>query len=195
MAANEGAGRSEALLRFWFGEGEESGRPRSFWFEKDGEVDREVRELFRGDYERAAVGELEGWKAAPRSCLALILLLDQVPRNIFREDPRSYATDSMAREAARSAVDAGFDAELLPVERWFVYLPFEHSESLEDQRRSVALFESLGGDEASVTVTYYARRHLEIIETFGRFPHRNRALGRESTSEEAAFLEEPGSSF
>ncbi|MDN5698114.1 MAG: DUF924 domain-containing protein, partial [Rubrobacter sp.] len=145
--------------------------------------------------ERAAAGELEHWKSGPRECLALILLLDQVPRNIFREDARSYATDALAREAASHAVDSGFDSELAKVERWFVYLPFEHSETLEDQLRSVELFEALGDDEGSVNVTYYARRHLEIVERFGRFPHRNRVLGRESTPEEAEFLEEPGSSF
>lgn len=195
MTVSDSVRGAQTLLRFWFGEGEEYGSPRSFWFEKSPEVDREIRERFYEDHERAASGGLERWKADPRSCLAFILLLDQVPRNIFRDDPRAYATDPMAREAARSAVEAGFDAGLLPVERWFLYLPFEHSESMEDQRRSVELFESLGGDEASVDVTYYARRHLEIIERFGRFPHRNRALGRESTSEEAAFLEEPGSSF
>lgn len=195
MASDEDNVRSGELLRFWFGEGSDHGSPRSFWFEKSEEVDREIRDRFLEDYERAAAGELEHWKSGPRECLALILLLDQVPRNIFREDARSYATDALAREAARHAVDNAFDSELAKVERWFVYLPFEHSEGLEDQLRSVELFEALGDDEDSVNVTYYARRHLEVIERFGRFPHRNRMLGRESTPEEAEFLEEPGSSF
>ena len=191
----EGNERAGGLLRFWFGEGEEYGSPRSFWFEKSEEVDREIRERFSEDHERAASGELEDWKSGPRECLALILLLDQVPRNIFREDARSYATDALAREAARHAIESGFDSELENVERWFVYLPFEHSEDMEDQRRSVELFEAMGGDGEDVDVAHYARRHLEIVERFGRFPHRNRVLGRESTPEEAEFLEEPGSSF
>lgn len=195
MSVSEGNERAGELLRFWFGEGEEYGSPRSFWFEKSDEVDRQLRERFSEDHERAATGELEDWKARPRECLALILLLDQIPRNIFREDARSYATDALAREAARHAIASGFDSELEEIERWFVYLPFEHSEDIEDQRRSVELFEALGDGEESVDVTYYARRHLEIIEQFGRFPHRNRVLGRESTPEEIEFLKEPGSSF
>lgn len=192
---SEGNERAGELLRFWFGEEDEYGGPRSFWFEKSDEVDRQIRERFLEDYERAAAGELENWKSGARECLALILLLDQVPRNIFREDAQSYATDALAREAARHAIESGFDSELENVERWFVYLPFEHSEGLEDQRRSVELFEALGESEGEVDVAQYARRHLEIVERFGRFPHRNRVLGRDSTPEEAEFLKEPGSSF
>lgn len=192
---SEDRARAGELLRFWFGEGEEYGASRSFWFEKSEEVDRRTRERFQDDHERAVAGELEEWKSAPRECLALVLLLDQVPRNIFREDAKSYAADTLAREAARHAVDSGFDSELEKVERWFVYLPFEHSEDLEDQRRSVALFEALGDDEESATVSHYARLHREIVERFGRFPHRNQVLGRESTPEEIEFLKEPGSSF
>lgn len=195
MSVSEGNERAGELLRFWFGEGEEYGKPRSFWFEKSDEVDRQIRERFSEDHEQAAAGELEDWKARPRECLALILLLDQVPRNIFREDARSYATDALAREAARHAIESGFAPELEEVERWFVYLPFEHSEDIEDQRRSVELFEALGSGGDDIDVAYYARRHLEIIERFGRFPHRNRVLGRESSPEEIEFLDEPGSSF
>lgn len=189
--------KAEEVLAFWFGrEGDPGyGERRDVWFAKDEDFDREVRERFADDYERAAEGDLDHWEDAPRSSLALILLLDQVPRNLFRGDPRSFATDDKALSAARRALERGFDGELEKVMRWFVYLPFEHSENLEDQHRSVGLFRSLGDDPDSAYVTDYALRHGEVVERFGRFPHRNEVLGRPSTPEEVEFLKEPGSAF
>ena len=176
----------EDVLRFWFG-GEDE--PREAWFRKDEEFDREIRDRFEGLYEDAASGALDGWRESAEGALALVIALDQFPRNMFRGDPRSYATDEKARETARYAVDRAFDRELPPVRRTFLYMPFMHSEDLEDQRRSVALFEGTGEAER------YAVRHKEIVERFGRFPHRNAVLGRTTTPEEAEFLKEPGSSF
>lgn len=184
--------RVEEILGFWFG-GEEG--YREVWFRKDEAFDREVRDRFAEDYERAAAGELDGWMSSPRGCLALILLLDQFPRNLFRGDPRAFATDEKARAVADHAVSTGLDRGLSPVERMFVYLPFEHSESVEDQRRSVELFLALDAELEAPEVLDYAVRHREVIERFGRFPHRNEVLGRASTPEEEEFLKEPGSSF
>lgn len=173
------------VLRFWFGDEDE---PREEWWRKDEEFDREIRDRFGALYEEAASGALDGWRETAEGSLALVIALDQFPRNMFRGDPRSYATDEKARETARYAVDRAFDRELSPVRRSFLYMPFMHSEDLEDQRRSVELFEGMdpGG---------YAIRHREIVERFGRFPHRNAVLGRDTTPEEAEFLREPGSSF
>lgn len=187
----------EEILKFWFGREDESGHGefRRAWFEKDPVFDEEIRSRFVTLHEMAARGELDGWKEEPRSCLALILLLDQFPRNMFRATARAFATDAKAREAADHAVRSGFDRKLSPVERLFVYLPFEHGESLEDQRRSVGLFRELAEETGSEELLGYAERHEEIIERFGRFPHRNEALGRETTEEEAEFLTTPGSSF
>ena len=123
-------------------------------------------------------------------------MLDQFPRNLFRDSPRAWATDALAREVARHALARGLDVTLPPVWRWFFYLPFEHSEDIHDQRLAVSLFEALVPQHPSGTeVLEYARRHHDIIARFGRFPHRNATLGRESTPEEVAFLQEPGSSF
>ncbi|MCA1717924.1 MAG: DUF924 domain-containing protein [Actinobacteria bacterium] len=185
------------ILDFWFGrEGEEGyGGFREAWFTKDPEFDREVRDRFEGAYEEAAAGRLEHWKDEARSCLALIILLDQFPRNMFRADPKTYAADDKAREAARHAVEHAYDRELPPYGRLFVYLPFEHSEDLEDQRLSVELFRGLAAEMGSEDLLGYAVRHLEIIERFGRFPHRNEILGRATTPEEAEFLRGPDSSF
>jgi uncharacterized protein (DUF924 family) len=185
------------ILDFWFGRegGEGYGEFREAWFTKDPEFDREVRDRFEGAYEEAAAGRLEHWKDEAQSCLALIILLDQFTRNMFRGDPKTYATDDKAREAARHAVEHAYDRELSPYGRLFVYLPFEHSEDLEDQRFSVELFRGLVAEMGSEDLLGYAVRHLEIIERFGRFPHRNEILGRVTTPEEAEFLRGPNSSF
>lgn len=184
--------RPEEILDFWFG-GEEGFREA--WFRRDEDFDREVRERFQEDYERATAGELDDWMASPRGTLALVLLLDQFPRNLFRDDPRAYATDGKARQVANHAVSTGLDRGLQPIERMFVYLPFEHSEDLEDQRRSVELFLTLDGDLENPEILDYALRHQRVIERFGRFPHRNEILGRATTPEEAAFLEGRGAPF
>src|SRR5215210_1033519 len=185
--------KADEVLDFWFGrEGEPGyGGFREEWFRKDPEFDREVRDRFEELQERAAAGDLDGWRQDARGCLALVILLDQFPRNMFRGDPRSYATDRKAQETAEYAVDHALDRELPEFQRAFLYMPFMHSENLEHQRRSVELFRAMGGSDSAG----YAVRHMEIIERFGRFPHRNEVLGRRTTPEEADFLTQPGSSF
>jgi uncharacterized protein (DUF924 family) len=188
--------RHRALLDFWFGAGTpEHLRPRAVWFAPDPVFDAEIRARSLDDWERASRGELADWQATREGCLAFVLLCDQVPRNVFRDDARAFSTDPLARAAARVALDRGDDRALAPVQRWFLYLPFEHSEDLADQRRAVALFEGLRGDPESAVAIDYAHRHLAVIERFGRFPHRNRALGRASTAEEEAFLRTVGAPF
>ena len=187
----------EEVLAFWFGrEGEEGyGEFREVWFSKDLHFDREIRDRFEAVYEEAAAGELEDWKDEARSCLALIVVLDQFSRNMFRGDARMYATDHLALAAARHATERAYDRELSRFQRVFAYLPFEHSEDLEDQRFSVELFRRLAEETGQEDLLVYAIQHLKIIERFGRFPHRNEILGRWTTPEEAEFLKEPGSSF
>lgn len=183
------------VLGFWFGQGVDYGKPRRDWFAKSGDFDAEIRRRFSFLHEAAAAGKLSDWQAEPTACLALVVVLDQFSRNIFRGSPQAFAADSLAREAAQRALSRGDDRAMLPVERMFLYLPFEHGESLEDQRRSCALMRPLADYPETADVYPYALRHLEIIERFGRFPHRNAALGRTSTPQEIAFLETPGSSF
>ena len=196
MPSEVGSAKAEEVLDFWFGrEGEPGyGEFREAWFRKDPEFDRALRERFQDLHEAAARGDLDAWRDEARTCLALVILLDQFPRNMFRGDPRSYATDRKAQEIAEYAVDRALDRELPTFQRMFLYMPFMHSEDLEHQRRSVELFRVLGGDEEGDS-SHYAVRHMEIIERFGRFPHRNEVLGRRTTPEEAEFLTQPGSSF
>ena len=181
------------VLRFWFGDPEPGAapEPREAWFKPSPEFDMEISDRFLADYERAAAGEMADLMADVEGCLALTILLDQFPRNMFRGTARAFAADGLALEAARHAVEHGLDLKLHPVQALFQYLPFEHSEDLEDQIRSVALFEALGNAEW----TDYAVRHRDIVARFGRFPHRNQALGRTSTPEEVDFLKGPNSSF
>ena len=186
---------AQEVLDFWFGHEDEPGYGefRGAWFRKDPGFDKLVRDRFEDLYEAAAAGDLDVWKEEARSCLALVIILDQFPRNMFRGDPRSYATDRKAQETAEYAVDRALDRELPEFQRMFLYMPFMHSEDLEHQRRSVELFRRLAGNETDSS--NYAVRHMEIIERFGRFPHRNEVLGRQTTPEEAEFLTQPGSSF
>jgi uncharacterized protein (DUF924 family) len=188
---------AHAILDFWFGRPGDPAYalPRAAWFRADAAFDRAVQERCGAHHDAAAAGRLESWAGTPLGSLALLILLDQVPRNLFRNTARAYATDLAARTLARVAVDTGFDRALTAVQRGFVYLPFEHSEVLDDQRRALALFEAVPDDPDRAASLAAARRHLEIIERFGRFPHRNAALGRISTPEEEAFLKEPNSSF
>ena len=185
------------VLDFWFGRSHspEYGKVQKKWFEKNAEFDAEVRSRFMQQYELAASGHLDTWQDSPHNCLALILLLDQFPRNMFRGTPQAFATDSKALATAEYAVNNNFDRQLLTVQKWFIYLPFEHSENLEHQQKSVELFRQLSDDTDSDSVIEYAMKHLEIIQRFGRFPHRNQILGRETTPEEAEFLKQPGSEF
>jgi len=180
----------EELLKFWF---EDSGLER--WFAKSEEFDRTVRQRFLAHYEAAARGDYDDWQGSGAGCVALCLLLDQFPRNLFRNDARAFATDAKALGIARRAVDAGRDMEegVSREMRKFLYLPFEHSEELDDQRTCMKLMaERLGpiGEDLD-----WARKHFVILERFGRFPHRNEALGRQSTPEELEFLKGPDSSF
>jgi uncharacterized protein (DUF924 family) len=185
------------VLDFWFGapESPERGRPRKCWFQKSASFDDAVRSRFLGVYERAAAGELAHWEGTPLAALALTLVLDQFPRNMFRGLARAFAADALALRVARNIANREFDTLLRPVERWFVYLPFEHAEDIAAQRRALALFDALAADSDSPGIIEYARRHYGIIARFGRFPHRNAILGRESTFEESTFLLQPGSAF
>jgi uncharacterized protein (DUF924 family) len=181
-----------AVLDFWFGapDSRERGRPRKSWFQKSEPFDAEIRRRFLALWERAARGELGRWQETPLASLALVVTLDQFPRNMFRGTARAFASDSRALAAARSMIAVEFDRLLSPVERVFAYLPFTHAEDLAAQRRSLALFHGLEPESVRS-----AARHHEIIARFGRFPHRNAVLGRQSTPEEAEFLKQPGSSF
>jgi uncharacterized protein (DUF924 family) len=183
--------RARALIDFWFGpEGDpERETHRDVWFRSTLEHDAQLRRLFLADYERAAAGELAAWEAAPQSALALVLLLDQIPRNIFRDTPRAYATDAAACAVAERALAKGVDAVLPSAWRKFVYMPLHHSESLADQQRSLQLFEALPDRTGRDGTRRYAMRYVDVIGRFGRFPHRNAILGRQSTPEEIAFLE------
>lgn len=185
------------VLAFWFGEENEPGYGefRSQWFQKDGAFDSEVTDRFGDLYERAAAGGLDSWREEAEGCLALVIVLDQFPRNMFRGDARTHATDGRALDAAKHAIERALDRELPAFQRMFLYMPFMHAEGVEDQRRSVELFEGLAAEPGGPDVVEYAVGHREIVERFGRFPHRNAILGRETTPEEAEFLTQPGSSF
>jgi len=189
--------QSGAVLSFWFGGtgGTEWGRRRRVWFSKDPAFDADIRQIFRDDMALARSGALDDWLGNCEDCLALILLLDQFPRNAYRNSPEAFAGDSRALAAARLAVDRGYDAQLPLEQRMFVYLPFEHSERLEDQRRCLELVAAFSGMPGFEDVIDYARRHLRVIERFGRFPHRNAILGRASTAGEQEFLQQSGSAF
>jgi uncharacterized protein (DUF924 family) len=151
--------QAKEILNFWFGIPTEPGygKPRNVWFSKDGEFDREIRSRFLQDYEQAAQGSFDDWKNSAETCLALILLLDQFPRNLFRDTNQAFATDRKALLVAQTAVTQGFDSILLPVQRWFIYLPFEHSENIADQRQAVDLFKQLSQYPDSIGAI--CRRH------------------------------------
>jgi uncharacterized protein (DUF924 family) len=183
------------VLDFWFLTGDARGLSRKEWFSKDPAFDRRIGELFLPTVERAAQGELDSWRDTPSSALALIVLLDQFPRNLFRGAPRAFASDPQALGVARHMLAKGSDRNLLPVERQFVYLPLEHSESLADQEECHRLMLKLKEFPETADLHIWADKHLRIIRRFGRFPHRNAALGRTSTVEEIEFLTLPGSSF
>jgi uncharacterized protein (DUF924 family) len=187
----------QQILNFWFGQPSDVnyGKSRQIWFSKQPEFDLEVTNQFLSDYTQAASGELDEWRHSSDSSLALILLLDQFPRHMFRDTPQAFATDWQALSIAQYAVAQNYDTQLSPVQRWFIYLPFEHSENLDHQRRSVELFAQLREDPDSTDTINYAVRHMEVISRFGRFPHRNIILGRPSTPAEEEFLQQSGSTF
>ncbi len=188
---------SDHILLFWFGRPDAEGQysSRKAWWQKDPAFDAEIRSRYLTPYGRAVTGELDAMAQTAGGALSLILLLDQFPRNIFRGKPACYASDEQARTIATLALDAGLDQTLPPVWRWFMYLPFEHSEHLADQDISVSLFESLPHMPGRDEVVASALRHQEFVARFGRFPHRNEILGRDSTPEELEFLKESNSSF
>ncbi|RDD62909.1 DUF924 family protein [Ferruginivarius sediminum] len=175
------------ILAFWF-----SDRVKAHWFDSTPDFDTEVAERMLPLHVSAAEGHLDAWKDTARGCLALVILLDQAPRNIFRDRPETYATDALALQVSKHALSRGFDSELDQPERLMLYLPLEHSENLDDQELSVQLIEQLDREPSWAD---YARKHRDVIARFGRFPHRNALLGRTSTVEEAAFLAEHGTGW
>jgi len=183
--------RVQEILDYWFGApgSAEYGARRDIWFKDGRRIDAEVRERFLALHEEAAAGRLDSWRGDPAPCLALILLLDQFPRHMFRDTPRAFATDPLALATAKHAIDAGHDRGRHHVERGFFYLPFAHAEDPTEQRRSVALRRSLPEHEDKQRTVESAVRHMEVIERFGRFPHRNEIIGRQSTPEEEDFLD------
>jgi len=187
------ASGAEKVLRFWFADepGSKESIFQSRWFFPTPEFDRLCTTRFLASYEDAAHGRLEDWKHEPRSCLALVLLLDQFPRNMFRGTARAFATDAKACELSRHAIESGFERELSPLMRMFLYLPLEHSENLDDQLESVRLSCALAAENHDYSeILKYAEQHLEVFRRFGRFPGRNHALGRQSTQEEMNFLKD-----
>ncbi|MSP02433.1 MAG: DUF924 domain-containing protein [Acetobacteraceae bacterium] len=179
------------ILDFWF-EGDPAARQKK-WFEKAPAFDAACAR-FTEDIRAARAAMFDTWAETPKGALALIVLMDQLSRNVFRGMAEAFAADSHAREIARAMVASGSDLVLTPFERMFVYLPFEHAESMADQDRSVRLFAQLTEALGAETVDY-ARRHRDVIETYGRFPHRNAALGRINTAAEEEYLQRPGSGF
>ncbi len=176
----------QQVLDFWF---DEAHQP--FWFEKSDAFDQQIHEQFGNTHQRAKQCELWGWRSCVEGRLAEIIVLDQFSRNLFRDHPDAFAQDAMALALAQEAVSLKLDQQLDPVQRKFLYMPFMHSESLLIQDQSVRLFENLGNENN----LDYAIKHREVIQRFGRFPHRNSILGRPSTVEESEFLKQPGSSF
>ncbi|WP_234413992.1 DUF924 family protein [Ideonella sp. A 288] len=190
--------RAQAVLDFWFGPADDPGHARSrpAWFKKDAAFDAQIRERFGPLIEQALGGALADWAASPRSAVAQVLVLDQFTRNAFRDSARAFAGDALALATAQTLVASGQDRPLTGVQRQFVYLPFEHAEDLPMQREALRLFGALGADAPDLAgLLDWAQRHHDIVARFGRFPHRNAALGRASTAEEAAFLLTPGSGF
>lgn len=184
---------ADRILHFWFGPPPHRERPE--WFRKDAAFDDAIRARFGEAVGIALAGGYGDWCTAPHGALARILLLDQFTRNIHRGTPLAFAGDERALATAQQAVDRGFDRELDAFERWFCYLPFEHSEDAAMQERSLALFRALAEETGKPGPYEWAVKHAEVIRRFGRYPHRNAILGRASTPEEVAFLAEPGSSF
>jgi len=187
----------QPVLDFWFlPEGDPGhGKSRPEWFRKDPAFDALIRQRFGAVISRALAGEFTDWDSDPRGVLARIILLDQFTRNTQRDTPGAFAGDARALAAAGALVESGRDRMLDALEREFVYLPFEHAEDMAMQERSVALFTALAAEPGLGDIAEYAVRHRDIIARFGRFPHRNRILGRSSTPEEIEFLKLPGSGF
>ena len=177
---------SNSIIHFWFSEID-----RSLWFKKDADFDRMLNQRFGVLHTQASLGELSAWRDTPHGRLAEIIVLDQFSRNLYRDSPRAFAQDGMALVLAQEALRTGADAALTAQERVFLYMPYMHSESAPIQETAVELFTHNG----IANNLEYELKHKAIIDRFGRYPHRNAVLGRVSTPEEIAFLQEPGSSF
>ena len=188
---------AQDVLDFWFGSPDDPdhANSREVWFKKDDAFDEQIRARFGAAVEMAQEGGLTDWVDNGSGSLALILMLDQFTRNLYRGSGRSFVADGRARELAAGVLAANGEKDFTVVQRVFLYLPFEHSEKIEDQDRSMALYRSLPDHPERENWIDYAHKHFVIIERFGRFPHRNELLGRTSTEEELAFLMEPNSSF
>jgi len=195
--------KQQEILDFWFGElfsdGTAQEGKRGRWYKKDREFDALVKEKFGEDVEKARVGKYDKWRETPEGALALILLLDQFARNIYRDTKERYAGDKKAQNIALDAVENGFDGEFLLAKRQFMYMPLMHAENRKLQKQSVLLFRALTEEVAERlkkrVALHYAKKHADIIEQFGRFPYRNKILGRDSTPEEIIFLQQSDSNF
>lgn len=192
-AAQETDMSIRSVLDFWFGP--EPGAMRAAWFEKNAEFDAQCRATLGPLAARAAQGELDSWLDTEEGSLALVVLLDQAPRNLHRGTPAAFATDPAALKAARATIAKGFDRALGGVERVFVYLPFEHAEDLAAQDEACALMRALPEAPWKARIVDYADKHRAVIAEFGRFPHRNAILGRDSTEAEKTYLSQPGAGF
>ncbi|MDN5569373.1 MAG: DUF924 domain-containing protein [Paracoccus sp. (in: a-proteobacteria)] len=170
---------ADDVLAFWF-----SDAMQPYWFAKSDQIDAQITQDFADTYQAAHDGQLDGWMDSADDALALVIVLDQFPRNMFRGSPRSFESNDLALAHARTALDKGYDQQQAPTRRQFLYLPFMHSEDLADQTRAVELYEALGNQHS----LHFAREHRDIVAKFGRFPHRNAVLGRDDTPEEADFL-------
>lgn len=195
--------RIEEICRFWLGEDPLNPlEKKSQWYKKDPEFDATIKQNFESDIQTATTEEYSSWRNFPRGNLALVLLHDQFPRNVYRDTKTMYKYDALALHTAKHTIRYGMDLRMTPVERLFIYMPFMHSEELPVQIECLRLFEKLLSEckteemksliEGSLK---YAKMHYDIVDRWGRFPHRNEILGRESTAEELAFLKEPNSSF
>lgn len=188
----------QQVLNFWFGNvgGPEDEQVRTDWFRKSAHFDLEISTRFGVIIAQAMAGNLREWNATPLGTLARIVVLDQFTRNGFRDDPRAFAGDALALQASLSLLDSGDALKLNTLQRWFVLMSLEHAEDLAIQQRSVREFEALAeADPRLVGALDYARKHLDVIERFGRFPHRNKVLGRPSTPDELTYLAQPGAGF
>lgn len=195
----------ETILQFWFGTAEDdlevAKQCSKKWWKKNPQVDAEIHERFAGTVDAAASGQFDEWLSDARGRLAMIILADQFSRNMYRDTPRAFAYDSLALSWAKEGIALGADEALRPIERIFFYMPLEHSESIEDQEQAVSLTTNLAATvspekrELFEGFIGFAKRHRDIVQRFGRFPHRNAILGRDSSVQEAEFLKQPGSSF
>lgn len=187
----------DEILLFWFGpdDAPSFGNPDMRWFQKDPAFDAEIKERFGYTHAVAEAGALDFWANERRSLMALTLLLDQFSRNMFRDDPRAFASDAHILRLVKHAIAHGLDREMPDIHRHFLYLPYEHSENLDDQLASLRLFKSLPGSEKENSGYVWAVKHYDVIAKFGRFPHRNGVLARPNTAEEDAYLSQPGAGF